>query len=135
MVTMTVFALVVVPSTAIAPLPYVVPSTGCEIVSVGAWKTRNGTMMTTSRGVSASLPVSGLRAVIWNRLSPRRRSTWTLHSPLDWAVADELCPTRRADRHDRAGAGHALEAEGRVVLADLVHRRRRVRDRELGRLE
>src|SRR5262245_55715986 len=33
--TVTVLALVVVPSTAIAPLPYSVPSTGCETLSVG----------------------------------------------------------------------------------------------------
>src|SRR6185503_15370238 len=81
-VTETVWALVVVPSTAIAPLPYVVPSTGWAMVSVGACAARNGTVMTTSRGVSAPLPVWGLRAVIWKRFWPRRRSTWTLHSPL-----------------------------------------------------
>src|SRR6266545_3215909 len=46
-VTITVAALVVVPSTAIAPFPYVVPSTGCVTVSVGAWKPRNGTALTT----------------------------------------------------------------------------------------
>src|SRR5262245_13786820 len=48
--TVTLLAFVVVPSIAIAPLPYVVPSTGCETSSVGAWMTRNGTWITTVRG-------------------------------------------------------------------------------------
>jgi hypothetical protein len=76
--TETVFALVVVPSTAIAPLPYFVPSTGAVTVSVGAWISRKGTVITTVRGVSAALPVSGFTALPSKRFWPRRRSTCRL---------------------------------------------------------
>ena len=44
--------------------------------------------MTTSRGVSVTFPVSLSRAVIVKRFWPRRRSTWTLHSPLVSAIPE-----------------------------------------------
>src|SRR5438477_5801627 len=85
--TVTLDALVVVPSTGIAPFSYVVPSTGWLMLSVGAWIARNGTVIRIVRGDSADLPVSGFVAVTSNWLLPRRRSTSALHEPSAAAVA------------------------------------------------
>ena len=48
-------------------------------------------MITTVRGVSASLPVSGFTALISNRFCPLRRSTWIAQVPSDWAVVRYGC--------------------------------------------